>query len=92
MFMAQSLGCGPLTLELGTITFSDRFVVNSTATHNCNRGYELSGNNNQRTCSMQGWTGDPITCIGQFILQVLLDRELGKYSTYTEGFNLKCVC
>ena len=59
-------------LENGDISYSDRFLLDSEATHTCDVGYVLQLNGNDagtsgvRTCSMTGWSGSNFECNRKF--------------------------
>ena len=62
--------CPVLSLTNGTVSYSQiSLVVGTVATHSCNLGNSLSGDEN-RTCStnsdgVSGWSGTPPTCVGE---------------------------
>lgn len=61
-------GCNQIDLANGDIRFSDGLLVDSVATHTCNRanGYvfrsEEEADMLTRTCGVEGWSGSDITC------------------------------
>lgn len=54
-------GCGQLSLENGMVTYTNRYIVGSVATHTCDTGYRVEGDATW-TCTESGWDGQNITC------------------------------
>ena len=64
-----------MTLDNGSITYStvateDQYVYGTTATYQCDSGYELTGRDTVRTCTGDGsspvgqWNGTASICLG----------------------------
>ena len=63
--VVSSTGCPPLSLTNGTVTYSNSLLFGSVANYTCDvtNGYVLTpGSPTNRTCTMNGWTGDDATC------------------------------
>ena len=57
-------GCGELTLANGDVSYTNGFLINSTATHTCNPNHRLLPVGGAMwTCTMMsGWSGQDVTC------------------------------
>ena len=74
-FLVTVIRCSALfAIENGTITYSnnitDPYDYETTATYQCDSGYELTGGDTVRTCTGDGsspvgqWNGSPSVCSG----------------------------
>ena len=68
----SSLEYGTLTYSTGSVeTVEDQYDFETTATYQCNSGYELTGGDTVRTCAGDGsspvgqWNGTAPNCTGK---------------------------
>lgn len=49
--------CGELTLDNGSITYSDSLRIGSTASYECDACHKLNNSVSMQTCTSEGWSG-----------------------------------
>ena len=73
-------GCGQLSLDNGTVTYTARYAIGSVATYTCNAGYRRVGDAT-RDCTTSGWDDRNITC-GKDMQHHTSRRNLGVWHSY----------